>query len=148
MISPVVYIPLSSDRSSGEDVVAVEGDSRVVAGGDSLADIRAEGIFNTGDGHQGQVTREVIARNLVGRVETGAGGGPALKILVAECDSSQHLICVEGDCPRNVIPGDLIDHLRFDLRVDVLSVIRVLVDDNVMLTFLGEDLRRALENRR
>jgi len=68
------------------------------------------------------------------------GGGQALEIPVAECDGPQHLVCVEDDCPPNVVPGGRVSHPRLDLRVDVLTVIRVLGGDNVILALLGEDI--------
>jgi len=46
---------LSGNRASGEDVVSgthLDGDTRVMAGSDSLADTITKGIFDTGDGHR------------------------------------------------------------------------------------------------
>jgi len=93
---------LSGNRASGEDVVSgtrLDGDTHVMVGGDSLADTNTKGIVDTGDGHQGDVAGEVLIGNLIGGMEFGTGGGPVLKIPVAECDGPQHLVCVEGDCP-------------------------------------------------
>jgi len=85
--------------------------------------------------------------NLIGGAEFGTSGGPALEIPVAECDGPQHLVRVEDGCPWSVVPGDLIECLRFDPRVGVLAVIRVLGDDDVAGTFLRKDLRRSLEEQ-
>ena len=71
----------------------------VMAGSDSLTDTILKGIFDTGDGHQGHVAGEVLIGKLIGGMEFGTSGGPVLKIPAAECDSPQHLVCIEDDCP-------------------------------------------------
>ena len=89
--------PLSGDRVSSEDVVSsthLDGDTGMVTGGGSFADSRTEGVFDTSDGHQGQVARKAFTRSVVGGLEIGTSEGPALKVPIAECDGSQHLVRV------------------------------------------------------
>ena len=76
---------------------------------------------------------------------SGSVDTPALEISVAERDRPQHLACVKGDGLRDVVLGDLVDCLRLDLRVGMLTVVLILGDDNVTGTLCCEDFRCALE---
>jgi len=54
---------LSGDRASGEDVIPsthLDGYTGVVAVGDGVTDARTKGVFDTGDGHQSHVVKEVF----------------------------------------------------------------------------------------
>jgi hypothetical protein len=137
-------------QASGGDVVSgthLDSDACMVAGGDSLAGIGAEGVFGTGDSSWGHVARGVLIRNLIGGLEVGTSGGLALEISITECDSPQHLVCVEDDRPGNVVLGDLVKRFCLNLRVCVLTIVRVLGDDDLVGALLRKDLRCALEEQ-
>jgi hypothetical protein len=54
----------------------------MMADRDSLANIGAKGVFDTGDSDQGHLAREILIRRLIGGLEVGTSGGPALEIPV------------------------------------------------------------------
>ena len=118
-----------------------------MTGGDGFANAKAKGVLDSSDGHQGQIGREVLVRDLVFRLEVGFGGGPAVKVPAAERGRPRHLARVENNCPRDIVPGDVGDRPRFDLGVRVLTLVRIPGDDGVICAPLGEDLRRALEEK-
>jgi hypothetical protein len=118
-----------------------------VAGGDGLTDTRAEGIFDTSDGHESHIVREVLVIDLVGGLEAGIGRGPRLKVPVTERDGPQHLVGIENDRPRDVVVVGVVGNLGLDLGVGVLAVVRVLGNDNMTGASLGEDFRGALEEQ-
>jgi hypothetical protein len=92
--SSSVDTTLHGDRAGSKDIVSgthLDGNASAVAGGDGLADTRAEGIFDTSDGHESHIAREVLVIDLVGRLEAGIGRGPRLKVPVTERDGPQHL---------------------------------------------------------
>jgi hypothetical protein len=73
-------------------------------------------------------------------VEAGASGGPAPEISAIVSYGPQRLVCVEGGCPRNIVPSGLVECLRRDLRVGMLGIVQILGDDNVTRTLLRNDL--------
>jgi hypothetical protein len=79
-------------------------------------------------------------------MEVGTSRGPALEILVAECNVPQYLVCVEDDCPRSVVLWSRPEYPRPDLRVGLLTVVRILGND-VTCALLHEDPQCALEEQ-
>ena len=53
--------------------------------------------IDASNSHKGRVARKALVG--INGMEVGTGGGPALEILVAECDGLQHLDCIEGGRP-------------------------------------------------
>ena len=75
----------------------------------------AEGIFDTSDGYQGHVAREFLVWNFICGMEVDANGGPRLEVAITERDGLQHLVGVEDDRPRDVVPGVLVNRLGLAL---------------------------------